>query len=146
MTATIHRESGPQGVIRSLIPARLDRLRWSRFHTRVVMALGVAWVLDGLEITIAGNAASLLSSPQSLHLSSAGVGFAVGTIYLLGEVAGALFFGRLVGPLGPAQPVHDHPGCVPHRRGHDGLDLRSRRRLGPVPLSVPLHRRHGHRR
>ncbi len=59
------------------------------------MALGVAWILDGLEITIAGNAASLLSSPQSLHLSSAGVGFAVGTIYLLGEVAGALFFGRL---------------------------------------------------
>ena len=52
------------------------------------MALGVAWVLDGLEITIAGNAASLLSSPKSLHLSSAGVGFAVGTVYLLGEVAG----------------------------------------------------------
>jgi MFS family permease len=59
------------------------------------MALGVAWVLDGLEITIAGNAASLVSSPQSLGLSSAGVGFAVGTVYLLGEVAGALFFGPL---------------------------------------------------
>ena len=51
--------------------------------------------LDGLEITIAGNAATLLSSPKSLGLSSAGVGFAVGTVYLLGEVAGALFFGRL---------------------------------------------------
>jgi MFS family permease len=55
----------------------------------------VAWVLDGLEITIAGNAASLLSSKNSLNLSSGGVGFAVGTVYLLGEVAGALFFGRL---------------------------------------------------
>ncbi len=95
MTATVQRQPDSRGVIRSLIPARLDRLHWSRFHTRLVMALGVAWVLDGLEITIAGNAASLLSSPQSLHLSSAGVGFAVGTVYLLGEVAGALFFGRL---------------------------------------------------
>jgi MFS family permease len=98
MVVTLPQESSSQvahGVIRSLIPARLDRLHWSRFHTRLVMALGVAWVLDGLEITIAGNAASLLSSPKSLHLSSAGVGFAVGTVYLLGEVAGALFFGRL---------------------------------------------------
>jgi MFS family permease len=95
MIVSTERQSGPENVIRSLIPARLDRLRWSRFHTRIVMALGVAWILDGLEITIAGNAASLLSSPHSLNLSSAGVGFAVGTVYLLGEVAGALFFGRL---------------------------------------------------
>src|ERR1700722_18422405 len=65
---------GPSGgTIRSLIPARLDRLGWSRFHTRLVMALGVAWVLDGLEITIAGNSTSLISSPSSLHLSSSGV-------------------------------------------------------------------------
>ena len=46
----------PEGMIRSLIPARLDRLGWSRFHTHLVIALGVAWVLDGLEITIASNA------------------------------------------------------------------------------------------
>jgi MFS family permease len=83
------------GLVRSLIPARLDRLTWSRFHTRLVVALGVAWILDGLEITIASNVTSLISSPKSLHLSSAGVAFAVGTVYLLGEVAGALFFGRL---------------------------------------------------
>ncbi len=95
MVALLEDEPSSRGTITSLIPARLDRLRWSRFHTRLVLALGVAWVLDGLEITIAGNASSLLSSPQSLHLSSAGVGFAVGTVYLLGEVAGALFFGRL---------------------------------------------------
>jgi MFS family permease len=95
MVATAESESRPDGTIRSLIPARLDRLRWSRFHTKLVIALGVAWVLDGLEITIAGNAASLLSSKSSLNLSSGGVGFAVGTVYLLGEVAGALFFGRL---------------------------------------------------
>ncbi len=82
-------------VIRTLIPARLDRLRWSEFHTMLVVALGVAWVLDGLEITIASNVTSLISSKQSLNLSSAGVSFAVGTVYLLGEVFGALFFGHL---------------------------------------------------
>ena len=88
------------GVIRTLVPARLDRLGWSRFHTRLVVALGVAWVLDGLEITIASNVTGLISSKQSLNLSSAGVSFAVGTIYLLGEVFGALFFGHLSDRLG----------------------------------------------
>jgi MFS family permease len=87
-----HRDSP---AIRSLIPARLDRLGWSRFHTMLVVALGVAWVLDGLEITIASNVTNLISSKDSLNLSSAGVSFAVGTVYLLGEVFGALFFGRL---------------------------------------------------
>ncbi len=79
----------------SLVPARIDRLRWSRFHTRLVMALGVAWILDGLEITIASNSTSIISSKAALHMSSASVSFSVGTIYLLGEVAGAIFFGRL---------------------------------------------------
>jgi MFS family permease len=79
----------------SLVPARIDRLSWSRFHTRLVIALGVAWILDGLEITIASNATALISSKSALNLSSASVAFSVGTIYLLGEVVGALFFGRL---------------------------------------------------
>jgi MFS family permease len=93
------RQPGPDrtfdGAIRSLIPARLDRLEWSRFHTRLVVALGVAWVLDGLEITIASNAEGLISQKAALNLSSSEVAFAVGTVYLLGEVAGALFFGRM---------------------------------------------------
>jgi MFS family permease len=80
---------------RSLVPARLDRLDWSKFHTRLVIALGVAWVLDGLEITIAGNVSNIISQPAALGLGSGSVAFSVGTIYLLGEVAGALFFGRL---------------------------------------------------
>ena len=84
-----------EGPIRSLIPARLDRLGWSRFHTMLVVALGVAWVLDGLEITIASNVTNIISKPSALNLSSSEVSFAVGTIYLLGEVAGALFFGHL---------------------------------------------------
>ncbi len=93
--ATDRAESKSTAVIRSLIPARLDRLEWSRFHTRLVVALGVAWILDGLEITIASNVTSLISSKQALNLSSSEVAFAVGTVYLLGEVSGALFFGRL---------------------------------------------------
>jgi MFS family permease len=89
------RSRQPEGLIRSLIPARLDRLGWSRFHTRLVIALGVAWVLDGLEITAASNAEGLISQKAALNLSSSEVAFAVGTVYLLGEVAGALFFGRM---------------------------------------------------
>lgn len=53
--------------IRSLIPARIDRLPWSRFHTRMVIALGVAWILDGLEITIASNVGPDLTLHNTLH-------------------------------------------------------------------------------
>jgi len=55
-----------QGVIRSLIPARIDRLPWSPFHTRMVIALGVAWILDGLEITVASAVADTLTEPQTV--------------------------------------------------------------------------------
>jgi MFS family permease len=89
--------TGP--VIRSLIPARIDRLPWSPFHTRMVVALGVAWVLDGLEITIASSVAGVLSQESTLNLSSTAVG-AVATVYLAGEVVGALLFGRLSDRLG----------------------------------------------
>lgn len=89
----------PDQAIRSLIPARIDRLPWSSFHTRMVVALGVAWILDGLEITIASAVADTLSQPETLALSSAAVGF-LATVYLAGEVVGALFFGRLSDKLG----------------------------------------------
>src|SRR3954454_5599003 len=87
------------GVVRSLIPARLDRLPWSPFHTRMVVALGVAWILDGLEITVASAVADTLTQPETLGLSSAAVGL-IATVYLAGEVVGALFFGRLSDKLG----------------------------------------------
>ena len=93
---TIEQEPVSSTVPTSLVPARIDRLNWSRFHTRLVIALGVAWILDGLEITIASNSTSIISSKAALNLSSASVSLSrSGTIYLLGEVAGALFFGRL---------------------------------------------------
>ncbi|HEU4568074.1 MAG TPA: MFS transporter [Marmoricola sp.] len=85
--------------VRSTIPARIDRLPWSSFHTRMVVALGVAWVLDGLEITVASAVAGVLNDKSTLGLSSTAVG-AVATVYLAGEVVGALLFGRLSDKLG----------------------------------------------
>src|SRR6185369_12053530 len=92
--ATMATPAETDSPIRSLIPARIDRLPWSSFHTRMVIALGVAWVLDGLEITVASAVAAVLNKPETLALSSTEVG-AIATVYLAGEVAGALFFGRL---------------------------------------------------
>ncbi|HKV21576.1 MAG TPA: MFS transporter, partial [Mycobacterium sp.] len=92
-------QSEAPAVIRSLIPARIDRLPWSPFHTRMVVALGIAWILDGLEITVASAVADTLSQPETLGLSSAAVGL-IATVYLAGEVVGALFFGRLSDKLG----------------------------------------------
>ena len=97
MTATPHTASSPG--IRSLIPARIDRLPWSRFHTRLVIALGVAWVLDGLEITIASNVGPDLTLNNTLHMSPSAVAD-IATWYLIGEVIGALFFGQLSDKLG----------------------------------------------
>lgn len=85
--------------VKSLVPARIDRLPWSPFFTRMVAALGVAWVLDGLEIQIASIAAGVLDKESTLHMSSGAIGD-IATWYLVGEVIGALFFGRLSDRLG----------------------------------------------
>jgi MFS family permease len=81
------------------IPGRLDRLPWSRWHLRVVVALGITWALDGLEVTLVGSIASVLTEPSTLHLSDSQVGLAA-SAYLLGAILGALFFGRLTDALG----------------------------------------------
>lgn len=85
--------------MRSTVPARLDRLPWSRWHWRVVFALGVAWVLDGLEVTIVGSIGSVLERPDTLGLDATQVGWA-GSLYVGGAVIGALVFGRLADRLG----------------------------------------------
>lgn len=99
MTADAQTAGSVPGSVRSLIPARIDRLPWSPFHTRLVAALGVAWILDGLEITVASSAAAVLTKPETLNLPSAAVG-ALASVYLVGEVVGALFFGRMSDKLG----------------------------------------------
>jgi MFS family permease len=81
------------------IPARLDRLPWSSWHRRIVIALGVAWVLDGLEVTIVGSIGSVLERPDTLGLGAAQIGWA-GSLYVAGAVLGALVFGRLADRLG----------------------------------------------
>ncbi|MDB5290594.1 MAG: transporter [Phycisphaerales bacterium] len=78
--------------IRTDIPARMDALPWSGWHTYIVIALGITWVLDGLEVTLAGAVGSTLKDPGALHLTDWQVGLSA-TCYLAGAVAGALIFG-----------------------------------------------------
>ena len=79
----------------SLVPARMDRLPWTKFHWSVVLGLGVSWILDGLEIQLvsAGGFAT------TFHMSAAQVGFTA-TVYLIGQVVGALVFGRMTDSIG----------------------------------------------
>ena len=98
MTATLQGTDNSK-VIRSAIPARLDRLPWSKFHTRMIMALGVVWILDGLEITIAAKLSAAFTKHSTLGLSTSQAAD-IATYYLIGEVIGALLFGRLSDKLG----------------------------------------------
>ncbi|WP_225784720.1 MFS transporter [Xenophilus sp. Marseille-Q4582] len=81
-------------VLHSDIPARLDRLPWSAWHWRVVLALGTAWVLDGLEVTLVGSLGGVLERGDTLALSASQIGLA-GSLYVGGAVLGALLFGRM---------------------------------------------------
>src|ERR1700747_2198641 len=81
------------------IPFRLDRLPWGRFHWLLVIALGVTWVLDGLEATIVAVIGPVLEDARTLGLSNTELGVA-GTVYLAGCIGGALFFGHLTDRLG----------------------------------------------
>jgi MFS family permease len=86
-------------IIETDIPARLDRLPWTRFHTLVVVALGITWVLDGLEVTVAGSIAGALQESPVLHFTAAEVGL-VGSAYLVGAITGAVLFGYLTDRFG----------------------------------------------
>jgi MFS family permease len=85
--------------VQTKIPARLDRLPWSRWHLRILTALGTSWLLDGLEVTLVGSLAGILTSPAGLSLTDAQV-TAAATTYLAGAVCGALLFGYLTDRLG----------------------------------------------
>ena len=92
MTVTSGEQQSP---VKSLVPARMDRLPWTKFHWSVVVGLGVSWILDGLEVQLV----SVGGFQETFHMTSGQVGF-TGTIYLIGQVVGALFFGRSTDRLG----------------------------------------------
>src|SRR5919112_2246128 len=87
------------GTIETDIPARLDRLPWGRFHKLVIVALGITWILDGLEVTLAGSVVGALKNSPVLQFTSTEIGLA-SSAYLAGAVLGALFFGWLTDRLG----------------------------------------------
>ena len=81
------------------VPQRLDRLPWSRFHWLVVTALGITWILDGLEVTLVGSLSGAIAQSPALHLSGGQIGLSA-SAYLSGAVVGALLFGWLTDRLG----------------------------------------------
>src|SRR5579864_8938308 len=104
MSATAaSRELGVTGgtgkTIETDIPARLDRLPWSRWHWIVIVALGITWILDGLEVTLVGSISGVLTDKSTLHLTTSEA-TAAGSFYLAGAVGGALLFGYLTDRFG----------------------------------------------
>jgi MFS family permease len=96
---TIPQAGAAPVIVDTDIPARLDRLPWGGFHTLVVVALGVTWILDGLEVTLAGAVSGALKESPTLQFTNTDVGIAA-SAYVAGAVLGALFFGWLTDRLG----------------------------------------------
>src|SRR6476469_4021151 len=84
----------PRATVRTTIPARLDARAWGRFHTLTIAALGITWILDGLEVTLAGSVAGALQASPALRLTDEQVGLSA-SLYIAGAVVGALLFGWL---------------------------------------------------
>src|SRR3954463_7492346 len=102
MATTLCKAADPPPALAPLttdIPARLDRLPWSRFHWLLVIALGITWGLDGLEATVVASIGPTLLRPPTLGLTVQDIGLA-GTIYLAGAIVGAILFGHLTDRLG----------------------------------------------
>ena len=95
----IDRDAAHGTVVETDVPGRLDSLPFGRFHLLVIVALGITWILDGLEVTLVGALSGELKSSSALGMSNAEIGFA-GSCYLLGAVLGAFFFGWLTDRLG----------------------------------------------
>jgi MFS family permease len=94
-------EAVKTGTIRTSIPARLDRLPWSRFHWRIVIGLGTAWILDGLEVNVVGSISSRISEPGAgIGISPADVSGWAASLYIAGACLGALVFGQLTDRFG----------------------------------------------
>src|SRR5438309_1399461 len=99
--ATLTAAKNQLGTIETNIPARLDRLPWSRWHWRILIGLGTVWILDGLEVTIVGSIAGAISAKGSgLKISSAEVAGMAASMYVAGACVGALIFGQLTDRFG----------------------------------------------
>ncbi len=121
------------------IPARLDRLPWGRFHWVIVLALGITWILDGLEVTLAGAIGGILQEPGTLHFTSSEIGLTA-SFYLTGAVLGSLFFGYLTDRLGRKRLFFITLGV------YLAGTLLNRIFLEPVELHyLPFHNRLGNR-
>ena len=108
--------------IKTDIPARLDRLPWSRFHLLVVIALGITWVLDGLEVTIVGSIGPILQDPHTLALTDQDIG-SVAAVYVVGAVVGRA-----------GVRLADRPAWPQADLQRDAGDLRDRRAaIAPSP-------------
>lgn len=140
MSATA--EAGPQlRTIETQIPARMDRLPWSRWHWMVVIGLGTVWILDGLQVTIIGAIAPRLTEPGSgLQLTSAEVGFAA-SAYIAGACIRRALLRLARRPTRAQEAVHDHPRDLPRRLGGDGVLV-----LVLVVSDLQDHHRCGNRR
>jgi len=89
------------GTVRTKVPARLDRLPWSRWHWMIIIGLGTVWILDGLEVTIVGNISAQLAKPGSgIHITQSQVTGLGAAMYVAGACVGALFFGWLTDRFG----------------------------------------------
>jgi hypothetical protein len=100
-------------VVETMIPRRLDRLPWSRWHWLVVTGLGITWILDGFEVTLVGAIASMLTHKDALGLTTRQAASA-GTFYLVGAIAGAFVFGYLTDRFGRTT-ASPRPGSCPRR-------------------------------
>ena len=134
------REQAASSSVDTDIPARLDRLPWGRFHTLVVVALGITWILDGLEVTLAGAVAGALKAEPGASFQQYRYRARRQRLYCRRGLGRAVL--RLADrPAGPQEAVLHHPRRLPARhRGHravvEYLELRR----------VPLPDRGGHRR
>lgn len=102
------------GIIETRIPARLDRLPWSRFHWLVIVGLGTAWILDGLEVNVVSSISGRLSEPGAgVGLTAAQVSGWAASLYIAGACLGAIVFGQLTArPLTAAEAPGEGAGAA----------------------------------